>query len=99
MIKLISTIIVILFCWVIYPYKWIKHAIFINRKSNAIKQADKRQKKESKKVLVVQIGNQFIVGVRDELKRIDKKAFKILRLNRNEQFIWDYRNSIIYEAK
>jgi hypothetical protein len=99
MIKLLSTFIVVLFCWVIFPYKWIKHAIFINRKNKAIKQADKRQKTEGKKVLVVQIGDKFIVGIRDELKRIDKKAYKLLHLNRDEQFIWDYRNSIIYEAK
>jgi flagellar biogenesis protein FliO len=99
MIKLLSTLIVILFCWVIFPYKWIKHAIFINRKSKAIKEADKRQKTTAKKVMVIQIADQFIVGVNDELKRMDKKAFKILKLNRNEQFVWNYKNSLIYSAK
>ena len=99
MIKLLSTIIVILFAWIIFPYKWIKHAIFVNRKSKAIKQADKRQKETNKKVMVCQLGTTFIVGVNDELKRIDKKAFKILKLNRDEQFIWNYKNSVIYSAK
>ena len=99
MIKALSTVIVILFCWVIFPYKWIKHAIFVNRKSKAIRQANKRQLTTAKKVMVCQIGSHFIVGVNDELKRINKRGRKLLKLNKNEEFIWNYKNSLIYTAK
>ena len=99
MIKALSTLIVILFCWLIFPYKWIRHAVFVNRKNKAIKQADKRQLTTNKKVMVIQIGNRFIVGINDELKRINKRGRKLLKLNKNEDFIWNYKNSLIYSAK
>lgn len=99
MIKLLSTIIVILFCWLIFPYKWIRHFQFVNRKSKAIRQANKLQKTTDKKVMVIQIGSIFKVGVNTELKRYDKLARKILKVKRCDSFIWNYKNAVIYSAK
>lgn len=99
MIKTISTIIVILFCWIIYPYKWIRHFQFVNRKSKAIRQAKELQKTTDKKVMVIQIGSIFKIGVNTELKRYDKLARKILRVKRCDNFIWNYKNAVIYSAK
>lgn len=99
MIKLTANIIVILFCWVIYPYKWAKHIAFIMRKRKAIKQADERQKTSNDTVYVVQILDTFHIGIKSEMKKLDKKARKILGLKRVDNFIWDYRRSVIYKAR
>jgi len=99
MIKLTAQLIVILFCWIIYPYKWIKHYLFIRKKKIAIKKADERQKTSNSKIMVVQLGNYFKVGTKTELKSMDKLARKILKIKRSDKWIWDYRNSIIYSAK
>ena len=73
--------------------------MFLNKRSKAIKQADKRQKTCNSTVMVVQIGEVFKVGIKSELKQLDKFVRKHYHLNRNEYFVWDYRNSIIYKAK
>lgn len=99
MSRLIAQIIVILFCWIIYPYKWIRHFIFISRKNKAIKEADKLQKNSGEKIMVCQIGSIFKVGTKTDLKRMDKLARKILKIKRADKWIWDYRKSLIYSAK
>lgn len=97
--KLVAQLIVILFCWIIYPYKWVMHFAFISRRNKAIKEADKRQKTSSKKIMVCQIQSYFKVGTKDELKRYDKLARKLLKVKRADNWIWDYRNAVIYSAK
>ena len=65
MIKVISYICVILFCWIVYPYKWIDKALFNYRKAKAIAKANKSGKKE----YVVQVGKSFLTGTKEDFKR------------------------------
>ena len=99
MSKLTAQIIVILFCWIIYPYKWIRHFAFISKKKKAIKKADKLQKNSCKKIMVCQIGSIFKVGTKTDLKRMDKLARKILKIKRADSWIWNYKKALIYSAK
>jgi hypothetical protein len=99
MSKLTAQLVVILFCWIIYPYKLVKHFAFIRKKNKAIKQADKLQKTTDKKIMVVQLGSIFKVGTNTELKRMDKLARTILKIKRADNWIWDYKKALIYSAK
>lgn len=99
MIKALTYVILILFCWIIYPYKWITKAVFLTRMNNAKKKANKRALQVSDTVYVVQWGKRFFVGVRSEMKKMDKKAAKMLKLTVREAQMWDYRNCIIYKTK
>lgn len=90
---------IILFCWVIYPYKWIKAYTFKRRLNKAIKKADARQKTTPCKVLVVQFKGEFIVGIPSELKKIDNLVRKRNNIPRKYKKVWDYRNAIVYSAK
>lgn len=99
MSKSIALTVVILFCWIIYPIKWVKYFAFIHKKNKAIKEADKLQKTTDKKIMVIQLGNVFKVGTNTELKRMDKLARTILKIKRADNWIWDYKKALIYSAK
>jgi len=97
--KILTITITILFCWVIFPYKWITKAVFIHRMSKAKKQANKRAQQTNETVYVIQLGRKFYVGIRSELKKLDRYAAKYLKLTKKESKLWDYRNCIIYKTK
>lgn len=93
--RLLSWIVTILFCWVIFPYKWIKRALFEAKKANAIREADLLSIETNKQAYVVQYKTDFIVGLRDDFRRKDSK----IRRKIDGFLNWDYRNAIIHKTK
>lgn len=79
MIKLISSAIVVLFFWMIYPYKWIRYAKFLIDKRNAIIKADVMAADTKKAVYVVQYGRKFHVGLRSNFRSKNSKIVSHLK--------------------
>ena len=73
--------------------------VFGRRKKKAIKEADERGRKTNETVYVVQHKKEFIVGIRSELKKLDKRVRKSAGIQRKDKKVWDYRNAIIYKTK
>jgi len=93
--KVLTWVFMILFCWIIFPYKWIKRGLFETRKAYAIRDAELLSKKTNKQVYVVQYKTNFIVGLRNEFRQKDSK----IRRKIDGYLDWDYRNAIIYKTK
>lgn len=94
LIHALSLIAVVLFCWVIYPYKWIRKALFRVRKRNAVREADQLCRETGKAAYVVQAGTQFYVGSRAQFREWNTKA----RKGKRRFLDIDYRHALIYKA-
>lgn len=99
MIKTLSYLILILFCWIIYPYKWGVKLSFLRSKHKAVIKAEKMYSALNKTVYVVQWGKTFYVGVRSQCRKLDRAAAKHLGLTHQEHKLWDYRNCVVYKTK
>lgn len=93
--RALSWLLTVLFCWIIFPYKWTKKALFEAKKANAIREAEMISIERNKQVYVVQYRTDFIVGLRDEFRRKDSK----IRRKIDGFLNWDYRNSIVHKTK
>ena len=91
---ILAQLCVILFAWIIYPYKWIKKLIFRIKKENAIKEADALSKELNKAVYVVQDHEKFYVGTRTQFREGNKDAKRCLP----DWLRYDYRHAVIYKA-
>jgi hypothetical protein len=80
------------------PFFLIRNIVFDCRKNNAIKKAKNRSLQLGKTVYVFQIKRRFVVGTRNELRRINKVGRKYLRHTGSHLLDFDYRNSIVYIA-
>lgn len=89
----------ILACWIIYPIKSYKAAIFNRRRNRAIKKADLMQARTCEKVMVMQDGFNFYVGVRSDFERMKRRFNKILHIHHKHRNVFDWRSAIIYSAK
>lgn len=92
--KVLSVLIVVLFCWVIFPIKWVRSIVFKARKSAAIKEADELCRQTHKAAYVVQMGTRFAVGNRAEFRDWNKKAQR----GRKRYLDIDYRHAVVYKA-
>ncbi len=95
MIKVVSYIILVLFCWVIYPYKWIRWIAFYVRRYLAIRTADEMHNLTGRRYFVIQNGRKFIVRDKRSARKKDVKIKKKIP----SYLDWDYRNAIIYRTK
>ena len=86
-------------CWVVYPKKSYKRATFQSRKNRAILQADKRQATTCERVMVMQDGTDFYVGIACEFKQLMKKVNKYVKLPHELRKVYDWKKAIIYKAK
>ncbi len=90
-----SYALLILFCWIVYPCKWIKKAVFRRRKRKAIEKAINRYNETGRHYHVVQNGLNFFVG--------DRAYFRQKKIKWNKRLkrlgaISDYRIAIIFTA-
>lgn len=90
-----SIVLLILFCWIVYPYKWIKRSVFDHRKEKAIRKAKDLNKYWDRTFYVVQNGMNFFVGDRAYFRQKKIKWNKRLRRLGVET---DYRKAIIFTA-
>jgi len=90
-----SLICLILFFWIIYPYKWIKQAVFNLRKEKAIQQAKELSFEKGHKFFVVQNGIKFIVGDKKYFRTMNTKYKKSVK---GTSIFFDYREAIIFTA-
>jgi len=94
-IRYMSMICLILFFWIIYPYKWIKQAIFNHRKEKAIQEAKDLSFEKGHKFFVVQNGMKFLVGDKKYFRKMNTKYKKRIK---GTQLFFDYREAIIFTA-
>lgn len=94
--KVFSFVCVVLFCWVIYPLKWIRKFIFLSRLDEAKKYADALHDETGKSYYVVQFGLKFDVGTRDYFRRNNVKVKRSLKKKYKGFLNYDYRNAIVY---
>lgn len=92
--KALSFILVVLFCWVIYPYKWARALTFRLRKEKAIREADLMCHETGKAAYVVQDGVRFYVNNRQQFRDWNKQA----RKGRRRFLDIDYRHAVIYKS-
>ncbi len=92
--RTLSVLCVVLFCWLIYPAKWIRTAVFRVRRNNAILQADRLYAQTGKAAYVVQNGTRFLVGNRATLRNWNKQV----RKGKQPCLDIDYRHAIIYKT-
>lgn len=90
-----SLIFLILFFWIIYPYKWIKQYVFKHKKEKAIQKAKDLNAHWNRTFYVVQNGMDFFVGDRSHFRQKKIKWNKRLRKLRVET---DYKKAIVYTA-
>lgn len=95
----LSFFLAVLFCWIVFPVKWIKRFTFETRKANAIRRADLLASETGKKAFVVQQKMNFIVGLRSELRNKNSKIRSQLAKENKSFLNFDYRNAIIYTTK
>lgn len=98
-IHIVSIILLVLFFWIIYPYKWIKKLSFEVRKANTIRQAEQLSVNENKQVYVVQYRMRFKVGLRSDFRKANSKVRRELEKEMKGFLDYDYRNGIIYRTK
>lgn len=92
--RILAVLCVVLFCWLIYPAKWIRAAVFRVRRNNAILQADRLHQQTGKAAYVVQNGTRLIVGNRATLRNWNKHVRKA----KQPCLDIDYRHAIIYKT-
>jgi hypothetical protein len=90
-----SLVLLVLFCWIVYPYKWIKKSVFNHRKGKAIRKAKYLNMRWGRTFYVVQNGMNFFVGDRTYFRR---KKIKWNKRLRNLGVETDYRKAIIFTA-
>lgn len=88
----------ILFCWVIYPYKWLKRLILKIRIYQAKREADYQCAQTNKAVYVIQDGMKVSVSNRKTARAINTSVNKKLAKKKAAYLDWDYRYGIIYVA-
>ena len=95
LLEVLGTIVtLILFCWVIYPYKWIRKLIYHIRKAHYCRRAaDLSTRSAGKVVFVIQHLDKFYYGTRKSLRNNDKNITK--RFFEGKPLECDYRNAII----
>jgi len=95
-INWLSLAIYFMFFPVFWVAKRIRSLVFNIRKAKAIRKAEELKAGVPKRVYVVQNGNEFIYGTREQLRRMNctnKRKVKGTGLT------FDYRKAIIYTAK
>lgn len=95
LLKTCTIIMLVLFCWIIYPVKWIKKMKFVYDRKNAIGRANVLHQYTGKKYHVMQNGRSFYVGSRIMLRSINIEGKKALKYTGCK---FDYRNAIIYST-
>ena len=98
-IKLLSYLIVALFCWIIWPYKWVLLAQNSARLANAKRRADALDAAKNQAVYVVQYRRRFKVGLRADFRRENSKVRRDLAQEMKGFLKWDYRNAIVYRTR
>ena len=98
-IKLLSYLIVALFCWAIWPYKWALLAQNALRLANAKRRADVLDADKNQAVYVVQYRRRFKVGLRADFRRENSKVRRDLAQEMKGFLKWDYRNAIVYRTR
>lgn len=88
----------ILFCWVIYPYKWISKGVAWLRDRKAMYDADVMCKRLNKAVYVCRDGHKIYVDVRNRLRITNTANRKKLEKMHSGFLDWDYRHAVIYKA-
>lgn len=94
-VVLFSTLFVVLFCWVIYPYKWTRLLVHNIRKANVCRQACHASTQCGDVVFVIQHGKEFYYGTRKTLRNHNKKASKKIQSEYSPLLECDYRNAIV----
>ena len=89
-----SMFVTVLCCWAIFPYKWVRKAVFRHRKANAMYECRHRATECGHRYYVVQNGMRVYVGERRNFREWNRKNKKALRLFAN----FDYRNALIYHC-
>ena len=92
-VVLFSTLFVVLFCWVIYPYKWIRLLVHNIRKANACREACHVSTQCGDVVFVIQHFDKFYCGTRKQLRMNDMNITK--KVLNDKPLQCDYRNAII----
>lgn len=87
------------FCFIVFPVKSYRKILFDSRKKKAIKMADKMQKTTPDKVMVMQDGVDFYVGVKSDFKHLKKRVNKKLKIKHEYRNAFDWKSAIIYSAK
>lgn len=95
----LSIVLLVLFCWIIYPVKWTKKIMFELRKTNAIRKANHLCAETNKQVYVVQNGMKFEVGFRHEFRKKTNSIQSELVRNKKGYLRYSYKNAIIYKSK
>jgi len=99
LLHILTVVFTVMFCWIVFPARWIKRFVFDTRKANAIREADLLSLETNKQVYVVQYGMKFKVGSRSEFRYSTNKIKSDLS-KRNSSFLdYNYRNAIIYKTK
>lgn len=98
-IKLLSYLIVALFCWIIWPYKWALLAQNRVRLANAKRRADALDNALNQAVYVVQYRRRFKVGARKDFRRENSNVRRDLAQEMKGFLKWDYRNAIVYRTR
>lgn len=92
--KVFSIVVTALFCWIIYPYKWIRKWLFFRRKRKAVEECRKMALANGCRFYVVQNGLNFYVQNRYVLRKWNVKN----RRKTHAAFDIDYRNAIVYHC-
>lgn len=88
----------ILFWWVIYPYKWINAGIAKLRNLHALTQAKELCHDINKAVYVCRDGHKIYVNTRENLRRANTKNRKKLSDSHRGYLDWDYRYALVYKV-
>lgn len=94
----LSCILTALFCWVVFPYKWIKKAAQKAKLLQIRKQADERAATENRHIYVVQWNDTYKVGTRQEIRAWSNRIRADLARQYKAFYDFDYRHAIIYTA-
>ncbi len=94
-----TLLITILFCWFIFPFKKIRKQQFETRLQEAKRKADEAFKKQGHHIFVVQVGREFLVGNKKEMKHIYMKKLRKYLKTKSPLLTADFRKAIIYTAK
>lgn len=97
-LRIVAITCCVVFCWIVYPYKWAKAAIVWVRKIQAIQRAKDMAHERGCKIFVVQNGMRFDVGTRAVMRRKSTKIQRRFARNHAEYMDYDYRYGIVFEA-
>lgn len=97
----ISVILTALFCWIVFPIKWIKKWQHKRNKARCMSNARKKSNDTNAIVYVVQWGKSYFYGTRTELRQqVDRRGKKAVKYaTKHHCFDVDFRNAIVARFK